>query len=140
MDRFVTIADARPEAAGLDQLTALPGECSLANGAGALAMAVALAEASAGIARLDQALASHPLRQAFLYRARLDAVRRQAAVDGTARMARPSAVQRGLAHARGMAASNYGRQPRPLRPRRRSLAPHRLRRPPRLHPMASPQR
>ena len=42
----------------------------------------ALAEASAAIARLDQALASHPLRQAVLHRSRLEAVRRQAAVDG----------------------------------------------------------
>jgi len=42
------------------------------------------AVASTAIARLDQALASHPLRQAFLYRARLDAVRRQANVDGAA--------------------------------------------------------
>ena len=47
-----------------------------------LAMAVALADASAAIARLDQALASHPLHHAFLYLVRLDAVRRQAAVDG----------------------------------------------------------
>jgi hypothetical protein len=42
----------------------------------------ALAEASAAMARLDQALASHPLRQAVLHRSRLEAVRRQAAVDG----------------------------------------------------------
>jgi hypothetical protein len=77
-------ADAGAEAGALDQLTALPGERSPITGAGALAMAVALAEASAAIARLDQALASHPLWQAFLFRARLDAVRRQAAVDGTA--------------------------------------------------------
>ncbi|MCB8882957.1 hypothetical protein ACELLULO517_22105 [Acidisoma cellulosilytica] len=42
----------------------------------------ALAEASAAIARLDQALTSHPLRQAVLHRSRLEAVRRQAAVDG----------------------------------------------------------
>jgi hypothetical protein len=42
----------------------------------------ALAHASAAIARLDQALQSHPLQMAFLYRARLEAVRRQAAVDG----------------------------------------------------------
>jgi len=42
----------------------------------------ALAAAAAAIARLDEALANHPLRLAFLYRARLDAVRRQAAVDG----------------------------------------------------------
>ena len=46
------------------------------------ALAGALAAAAAAIARLDEALASHPLRPAFLYRARLDAVRRQAAVDG----------------------------------------------------------
>jgi hypothetical protein len=40
-------------------------------------------ERSAGaIARLDQALDHHPLLPAFLHRARLEAVRRQAAVDG----------------------------------------------------------
>lgn len=44
----------------------------------------ALAHAAASIARLDQALDTHPLRPAFLYRARLDAVRRQAGVDGQA--------------------------------------------------------
>ena len=42
----------------------------------------ALERASAAIARLDQALDGHPLLPAFLYRARLEAVRRQAAVDG----------------------------------------------------------
>jgi hypothetical protein len=44
----------------------------------------ALADAltAAAIARLDEALAVHPLQRAFLHRARLDAVRRQAAVDG----------------------------------------------------------
>src|SRR5271163_3450069 len=42
------------------------------------------ARAAANIARLDQALAGHPLLPAFLHRARLDAVRRQAAVDGQA--------------------------------------------------------
>jgi hypothetical protein len=46
------------------------------------ALAGALAQAAAAIARLDQALAGHPLLPAFLHRARLDAVRRQAAVDG----------------------------------------------------------
>ena len=46
------------------------------------ALVASLAEAVAAIARLDEALAAHPLRPAFLYRARLDAVRRQAAVDG----------------------------------------------------------
>ena len=44
----------------------------------------ALARAALAFGRLDQALAGHPLRRAFLYRARLDAVRRQAAVDGQA--------------------------------------------------------
>lgn len=38
--------------------------------------------AAAAIARLDQALDGHPLLPAFLHRARLEAVRRQAAVDG----------------------------------------------------------
>ena len=47
-----------------------------------MVLAGALAGAAAAIARLDQALASHPLAQAFLYRARLESVRRQAAVDG----------------------------------------------------------
>ena len=47
-----------------------------------MALAGALAAAAAAIARLDQALAGHPLAQAFLYRARLESVRRQAAVDG----------------------------------------------------------
>jgi hypothetical protein len=42
----------------------------------------ALEQAAGAIARLDQALDGHPLLSAFLYRARLDAVRRQAAVDG----------------------------------------------------------
>jgi hypothetical protein len=36
------------------------------------------------IARLDMALASHPLRPAWAWRARLDAIGRQAAVDGKA--------------------------------------------------------
>jgi len=38
--------------------------------------------AASAIARLDQALEHHPLLPAFLHRARLEAVRRQAAVDG----------------------------------------------------------
>jgi hypothetical protein len=41
-----------------------------------------LERASGAIARLDQALDGHPLLPAFLYRVRLEAVRRQAAVDG----------------------------------------------------------
>ncbi len=44
----------------------------------------ALEEAAGTIARLDQALDAHPLAPAFLYRARLDAVRRQATADGAA--------------------------------------------------------
>jgi hypothetical protein len=47
-----------------------------------MAMAAALAGTAAAIARLDQALAGHPLAQAFLYRVRLESVRRMAAVDG----------------------------------------------------------
>jgi hypothetical protein len=47
------------------------------------ALTAALADSAAAIARLDEALAAHPLRRAFLYRARLEAVRRQAAVDGS---------------------------------------------------------
>jgi len=46
------------------------------------ALAGALEHAAASFARLDQTLHTHPLRPAFLYRVRLDAVRRQAAVDG----------------------------------------------------------
>lgn len=46
------------------------------------ALLLALERASGAIARLDQALDNHPLLPAFLYRARLEAVRRQAAVDG----------------------------------------------------------
>ena len=46
------------------------------------AMLAALERASGAIARLDQALDNHPLQTAFLYRARLEAVRRQASVDG----------------------------------------------------------
>jgi hypothetical protein len=41
-----------------------------------------LSGASAALARLDQALTNHPVAQAFLYRARLESVRQQAAVDG----------------------------------------------------------
>lgn len=48
------------------------------------ALWLVLERAAASIARLDQALEAHPLRSAFLHRARLDAVRRQAAVDGYA--------------------------------------------------------
>ena len=61
------------------------------------ALAAALAAAAASVARLDEGLAGHPLRTAFLYRSRLDAVRRQAAVDG--RLIDPwhlAAVQEGL--------------------------------------------
>ena len=49
---------------------------------GALPRSTPQARAAAGVARLDQALTGHPLAVAFLHRARLDAVRRQAAVDG----------------------------------------------------------
>jgi hypothetical protein len=46
------------------------------------AVAASLARAAGAIARLDQALAFHPLLPAVLYRARLEAARRAAAVDG----------------------------------------------------------
>jgi hypothetical protein len=46
------------------------------------ALLAALARASAGFARLDQATTGHPLLPALLHRSRLEAVRRQAAVDG----------------------------------------------------------
>jgi hypothetical protein len=49
-----------------------------------MALAGALERAAGAIARLDAALASHPLRPAWAWRARLDAIRRQAAVDGKA--------------------------------------------------------
>jgi hypothetical protein len=45
-------------------------------------LAAALAEASSLCGRLEQALENHPLRPALLFRARLEAVRRQAAADG----------------------------------------------------------
>src|SRR5689334_4593805 len=48
------------------------------------AVAAALARAAAALARLDHALAAHPLRPAFLFRFRLEAVRCQADVDGQA--------------------------------------------------------
>lgn len=47
-------------------------------------LAAALERAAGTIARLDSALARHPLAPAWAWRARLDAVRRQAAVDGKA--------------------------------------------------------
>jgi hypothetical protein len=47
-----------------------------------LALAAALEHAARAVARLDSALARHPLASAWAWRARLDAVRRQAMVDG----------------------------------------------------------
>ncbi len=61
--------------APLDRLTRTAGPDPMV-------LAGALAGAAAAIARLDQALARHPLAQAFLYRTRLESVRLQAAVDG----------------------------------------------------------
>ena len=43
---------------------------------------MALEPAAAAVARLDMVLAGHPLAAAWAYRARLDAVHRQAAADG----------------------------------------------------------
>ena len=45
-------------------------------------LAAGLERAAGAIARLDSAVARHPLAPAWAYRARLDAIRRQAAVDG----------------------------------------------------------
>jgi hypothetical protein len=45
-------------------------------------LAARLETAARAVARLDSALARHPLAPAWAWRARLDAVRRQAAVDG----------------------------------------------------------
>lgn len=59
----------------------MPGWPRLAAG-DPMDVAQSLADASAAIARLDQASGSHPLAQALLFRTRLDAVRRMAAVDG----------------------------------------------------------
>src|SRR6202011_3755067 len=52
------------------------------NPAERLPIAASLERAAGAIARLDSVLARHPLAPAWAYRARLDAVRRQAAVDG----------------------------------------------------------
>ncbi len=68
-------------AAGGIERTPLDGPTRAA-AADAMVLAAALAGAAAAVARLDQALAGHPLAQAFLHRARLSAVRQQAAVDG----------------------------------------------------------
>src|SRR3954454_7413657 len=46
------------------------------------ALVTPLERAAGAVARLDSLLAGHPLAPAWGYRARLDAVRRQAAVDG----------------------------------------------------------
>jgi hypothetical protein len=67
------------EASALDRIWRLGGGGGAENAA---PLATALAAAAAAIARLDQALANHPLRHALLYRARLEAVRQQAATDG----------------------------------------------------------
>jgi hypothetical protein len=62
--------------------TRLPDNGLLAPGAAALA--VALEQAAAAVARLDAVLLGHPLAAAWAYRARLDAIRLQAAADGQA--------------------------------------------------------
>jgi len=62
----------------LDSLTAIPEPPLRLD----RRLAGSLARATAATARLDQALGLHPLLPAFLHRVRLDAVRRQAAVDG----------------------------------------------------------
>lgn len=56
----------------------------LASEQGSASLARALEHAAAAVARLDSALSHHPLAAAWAYRARLDAIARQAAVDGKA--------------------------------------------------------
>lgn len=63
----------------LDQLTCGPSPSGIRVDP---LLAGGLERASRAIARLDQALDGHPLLPAFLYRSRLEAVRRQAAIDG----------------------------------------------------------
>ena len=61
------------------------GDGLLSPGApGSAALGAALEQAAAAVVRLDSALAGHPLTPAWAYRAKLEAVRRQAAVDGRA--------------------------------------------------------
>lgn len=72
--------DTGSKAAGL--ISTLSDDGLLAPSASALT--VALEQAAAAVARLDAALLGHPLAAAWAYRARLDAVRRQAAADGKA--------------------------------------------------------
>jgi hypothetical protein len=91
MDWSLTMADV----GALDQLMALPGE----RAGSEMATLAALAEASAAIARLDQALAGHPLRQSLPSAARCGApaggrgrrTDRSLALGGNARRA-PSRV------------------------------------------------
>lgn len=49
-----------------------------------VAIAISLEHAAGAVARLDSALSGHPLATAWSWRARLEAIRRQAAVDGQA--------------------------------------------------------
>jgi hypothetical protein len=73
-------SDTGSKAAGL--ISTLSDDGLLAPSASALT--VALEHAAAAVARLDAALLGHPLAAAWAYRARLDAIRRQAAADGQA--------------------------------------------------------
>ena len=58
----------------MHDITQIPGERHL--------LAAALERAAGAIARLDSAIAHHPLAPAWRYRALLEAIRRQSAVDG----------------------------------------------------------
>src|SRR6516225_2164882 len=49
-----------------------------------VAIAAALEHAAGAVARLDSAVSGHPLAAAWSWRARLEAIRRQTAVDGQA--------------------------------------------------------
>src|ERR1700716_3462097 len=63
----------------LDQKTALTASAPIHSTS---TLSGALERASRAMGRLDQVLDGHPLLPAFLYRTRIEAVRRQAAVDG----------------------------------------------------------
>jgi hypothetical protein len=78
--RVVTRAEPAVNAEGL-ALEPLRGLTSTVS-SDPMVLATTLAGAASAMARLDQALAGHPLAQAVLYRTRLESVRRQAAVDG----------------------------------------------------------
>jgi hypothetical protein len=81
--RVAAVSGRQQRGRGLLDITPPDGRPDLTPTAASADLARALERAAAGLARLDQALGpAHALRPAFLHRARLDAVRQQAAADG----------------------------------------------------------